>query len=83
MKDFFRHLFSDSNKINEKIFFAFVALMYDLIYATVSLFIGNINIDVFNGFLIFAGSCLGISVFDKFKIKIEDKKEIKGENNEE
>jgi hypothetical protein len=78
MKKFFKSLFSDDNKINEKSFIGFLAFLMMIGFALADIITGALGKElvvqdfIFNSFLWLTLGCFGIASVDKF---INNKKE--------
>lgn len=57
----FKEVFKDENSWNEKAIAGFISLAFALIYVTIALFKGEVNIDVFYGLLTYSGAALGVA----------------------
>jgi hypothetical protein len=83
MKKFFKSLFSDDNKINEKSFIGFLAFLMMIGFALADIVTGALGKElvvqdfIFNSFLWLTLGCFGIASVDKFINK------KKGESEEE
>jgi hypothetical protein len=83
MKKFFKSLFSDNNKINEKSFIGFLAFLMMVGFALADIVTGALGKElvvqdfIFNSFLWLTLGCFGIASVDKFINK------KKGESEEE
>jgi hypothetical protein len=78
MKKFFKSLFSDDNKINEKSFIGFLAFLMMIGFALADIITGALGKElvvqdfIFNSFLWLTLGCFGIASVDKY---INNKKE--------
>jgi hypothetical protein len=81
MKKFFKSLFSDNNKINEKSFIGFLAFLMMVGFALADIVTGALGKElvvqdfIFNSFLWLTLGCFGISSVDKFINKKKDESE--------
>jgi hypothetical protein len=72
MKKFFKSLFSDNNKINEKSFIGFLAFLMMIGFAISDIITGTLGKDliinefIFNSFLYLTLGCFGIASIDKW-----------------
>ena len=72
MKKFFKSLFSDDNKINEKSFIGFLAFLMMIGFALADIVTGALGKElvvqdfIFNSFLWLTLGCFGIASVDKF-----------------
>jgi hypothetical protein len=72
MKKFFKSLFSDDNKINEKSFIGFLAFLMMIGFALADIITGALGKElvvqdfIFNSFLWLTLGCFGIASVDKF-----------------
>lgn len=72
MKKFFKSLFSDDNKINEKSFIGFLSFMMMVGFAIADIITGTIGKEllvqdfIFNSFLWLTLGCFGIASIDKY-----------------
>jgi hypothetical protein len=81
MKKFFKSLFSDDNKINEKSFIGFLAFLMMIGFALADIITGALGKElvvqdfIFNSFLWLTLGCFGIASVDKY-INKKDNNEI-------
>jgi hypothetical protein len=81
MKKFFKSLFSDDNKINEKSFIGFLAFLMMIGFALADIITGALGKElvvqdfIFNSFLWLTLGCFGIASVDKFINNKKDKSE--------
>jgi hypothetical protein len=81
MKKFFKSLFSDDNKINEKSFIGFLAFLMMIGFALADIVTGALGKElvvqdfIFNSFLWLTLGCFGIASVDKFINNKKDKSE--------
>jgi uncharacterized membrane protein YhaH (DUF805 family) len=81
MKKFFKQLFNDSNKINEKSFIGFCAFVIMIIFAVSDIITGTLGKEllvqefIFNSFLWLTLGCFGIASVDKYINKGKEENE--------
>ena len=81
MKKFFKSLFSDDNKINEKSFIGFLSFLMMIGFAIADIVTGALGKElvvqdfIFNSFLWLTLGCFGIASVDKFINKKKDESE--------
>ena len=72
MKEFFKHLFDDSNSINEKAVIGFAAFMMMIIFAVADIVTGTLGKDlivnefIYDSFKVLTIACFGIASVDKW-----------------
>lgn len=72
MKEFFKHLFDDSNSINEKAVIGFAAFVMMIIFAVADIVTGSMGKDlvvnefIYDSFKILTIACFGIASIDKW-----------------
>lgn len=85
MKKFFKSLFSDDNKINEKSFIGFLAFMMMVGFALADIITGTLGKElmvqefIFNSFLWLTLGCFGIASIDKYINKKNEEESEGGE----